>query len=199
MEDPKRPRRNVQISDSIKEAVASLESLPSDPNKYKVYISSLLSNRKLLPSVLQAPSLELKPLLKHLKYVYVGKENTLPVIIAWNLKAVQEEKLVHVLINHKIAIRWILDDIKGISPPICIHKILLEDGVKPTRETQRRLNLPMMEDAKKEILNLLDVRVIYPISDSKWVSIVQVIPKKYGITLVKNEENELVAASCLNR
>ena len=64
--------------------------------------------------------------------------------------------------------------------------------VQPTREAQRRLNPPMMEVVKKEILKLLDVGVIYPISDSKWVRPVQVVPKKFGVTVVKNNENELV-------
>ena len=47
----------------------------------------------------------------------------------------------------------------------------------------------MMEVVKKEIIKLLDCGVIYPISVSRWVSPVQVVPKKYGVTMVKNEEN----------
>ena len=50
----------------------------------------------------------------------------------------------------------------------------------------------MQEVVKKEILKLLDVGVIYPILDSKWVSPVHVVPKKSGITVVKNDKNELV-------
>ncbi|CAL2256387.1 unnamed protein product [Prunus armeniaca] len=73
-----------------------------------------------------------------------------------------------------------------------MHRILPEEGAKPTREAQRRLNPPMMEVVKKEIIKLLDCRVIYPISDSRWVSPVQVVPKKSVVTVVKNEENELV-------
>ena len=45
---------------------------------------------------------------------------------------------------------------------------------------------------KKEILKLLDVGVIYPITDSKWVSLTQVVPKKYGVTVVANENNDLI-------
>ncbi|KAH9768606.1 hypothetical protein KPL71_011668 [Citrus sinensis] len=97
-----------------------------------------------------------------------------------------------VLRDHKTAIGWTIADIKGISPSMCMHRILLEEGSKPTRDAQRRLHPPMMEVVKKEILKLLNVGIIYPISDSKWVSPVQVVPKKSGITVVKNEENELV-------
>ena len=49
-----------------------------------------------------------------------------------------------------------------------------------------------MEVVKKDILKLLDVGVIYPIADSKWVSLVQVVLKKSRITVVKNDDNELV-------
>ena len=49
-----------------------------------------------------------------------------------------------------------------------------------------------MEVVKKEVLKLLQVGIIYPISDSKWVSPVQVVPKKTGITVVENEKGELV-------
>ena len=65
-----------------------------------------------------------------------------------------------------------------------MHRILLEEGSKPTREAQCRFNPPMMEVVKKEILKLLDVGVIYPILDSKRVSPVQVVLKKSGVTAV---------------
>ena len=49
----------------------------------------------------------------------------------------------------------------------------------------------MKEVVKVEVLKLLDVGIIYPISDSKWVSLVQVVPKKSAIIVVKNEDDEL--------
>ncbi|XP_062088504.1 uncharacterized protein LOC133795068 [Humulus lupulus] len=160
--------------------------------KKVAFLNLPISNEKLQPSIIQAPTLELKPLLEHLKYVYLGKNETLPIIIARNLNQGQEEKLMRVLREYKTTIGWSIADIKGISPSMCMHRILLEEGSKPTREAQRRLNPPMMEVVKKEILKLLSVGIIYPISDSQWVSPVQVVPKKSGITVVKNDENELV-------
>ena len=50
----------------------------------------------------------------------------------------------------------------------------------------------MKEVVKKEVLKLLDVGVICPIADSKWVSPTQVVPKKSGVTVVENENNELI-------
>ncbi|XP_052291919.1 uncharacterized protein LOC127900755 [Citrus sinensis] len=91
-----------------------------------------------------------------------------------------------------MAIGWTIADIKRISHSMCMHRILLEEESKPIRNAQRRLNPSMMEVIKNEILKLLNVGIIYPIFDSKWVSPVKVVPKKSGITVVKNEENELV-------
>ncbi|CAN6573203.1 unnamed protein product [Malus baccata var. baccata] len=182
----------VPPSAEIGEMVAALESLPQHLGKPPNPIPIPVSTNKLLPSVIQAPVLELKPLPDHLKYVFLGDDETLPVIVSSSLTALEEEKLIRVLKEHKTAIGWTLADIKGISPTTCMHRILLEEGAKPTREAQRRLNPPMMEVVKKEIIKLLDCGVIYPISNSRWVSPVQVVPKKSGVTVVKNAENELV-------
>ncbi|CAN6560280.1 unnamed protein product [Malus baccata var. baccata] len=133
-----------------------------------------------------------KPLPSHLKYIFLGENETLPAIISSSLTAQEEEKLLRVLKEFKSALGWTLADIKGISPTTCMHHIFLEEGAKPTREAQRRLNPPMMEVMKKEIIKLLDCGVIYPISDSRWVSPVQCVPKKSGVTVVANAENELV-------
>ena len=45
---------------------------------------------------------------------------------------------------------------------------------------------------RAKFLKLLDVGIIYPISNSNWVSLVQFVPKKSGITVVKNEDDQLV-------
>ena len=81
---------------------------------------------------------------------------------------------------------------KGISPSICTHRINLELDVTPAIEGQRRLNPNIIEVVKKEFLKLLDAGMIYPITDSKWVSPVQVVPKKGGVTVIENDKNELI-------
>ncbi|CAN6554890.1 unnamed protein product [Malus baccata var. baccata] len=154
--------------------VAALESLPSQSGKSPLSILDSVLANKLLPSIVQPPTLELKPLPSHLKYVFLGEDQTLPVIISSSLMAQEEDRLIRVLKEHKSAIGWTLADIKGISPTTCMHRILLEEGAKPSREAQRRLNPPMLEVVKKE------------------VSPVQVVLKKSGVTVVKNEEQELV-------
>ncbi|CAN6580916.1 unnamed protein product [Malus baccata var. baccata] len=182
----------VPPSEELLEFVAALESSPKLDGKYTNRESIPISTNKLLPSIIQAPVLELKSLPSHLKYIFLGENETLPAIISSSLTAQEEEKLLRVLKEFKSALGWTLADMKGISPTTCMHHIFLEEGAKPTREAQRRLNPPMMEVVKKEIIKLLDCGVIYPISDSRWVSPVQCVPKKSGVTVVANAENELV-------
>ncbi|GJY80852.1 hypothetical protein Tco_0493603 [Tanacetum coccineum] len=103
-----------------------------------------------------------------------------------------EERLVSVLKNHKEAFARKTFDIPGISPSLCKHKINFEDDVKPVIQRQHRLNPNMKEVVKKEIIKLLEAGIIYAIEDSPWVSPVHYVPKKGGMTIVTNEDNELV-------
>ncbi|XP_070046578.1 uncharacterized protein [Nicotiana tomentosiformis] len=101
-------------------------------------------------SIEEPQKLELKPLLAHLRYAYLGNSELLPVIISSSLTIVQEEKLLRVLREHKKAIRWTITDIKRISLSFFMHKIFLEDGHRPNVEQQRRLNSIMKEVVKNE-------------------------------------------------
>ncbi|XP_010245491.1 PREDICTED: uncharacterized protein LOC104589022 [Nelumbo nucifera] len=98
------------------------------------------SSSKAKPSIEKPPTLELKPLPSHLKYVYLGNSSTLLVIISSYLTGLEEEKLIRVLREHKGVIGWSIGDIQGISPSVCMHKIMMEEGFKPMVQPQRRLN-----------------------------------------------------------
>ncbi|GJT05291.1 reverse transcriptase domain-containing protein [Tanacetum coccineum] len=143
-------------------------------------------------SIEEPPELELKDLPSHLEYAFLEENDKLPVIIAKGLKNDQKEALINVLKSHKRAIAWKITDIKGIDPRFCTHKILMEDDCKPSVQSQRRVNLKIHEVIKKEVIKLLDAGMIYPISDSPWVSPIHCVPKKGGMTVVANEENELI-------
>ncbi|KAL2237448.1 UNVERIFIED_CONTAM: Retrovirus-related Pol polyprotein from transposon [Sesamum indicum] len=187
----------IALDPSIGESVFEFEALPPLPSNL-AFIELPQSHTKLVPSILQAPTLELKELPKHLKYAFLGENDTLPVIISSKLSSLEEEKLIRVLLEFREAIGWTIADIKGLSPSTCMHRILLEEGAKPSREAQRRLNPPMMEVVKKEILKLLDAGIIFPISDSEWISPTQVVPKKTGITVVENSFGNLIPARVQN-
>nr|GEU77177.1 reverse transcriptase domain-containing protein [Tanacetum cinerariifolium] len=118
----------------------------------------------------------------HLEYAFLEGDDKLPVIIAKDLS--DEEKTA--------LIAWKLFDIKGIALEFCTHKILMEDNFELTVQHQRRVNLKIHDVIKKEVLKLLDAGLIYPISDSPWVSPVHCVPKKGGFTVVENKENELI-------
>ncbi|GJW33968.1 reverse transcriptase domain-containing protein [Tanacetum coccineum] len=70
--------------------------------------------------------------------------------------------------------------------------IIAKDDCKPSVQSQRRVNPKIHEVIKKEVIKLLDAGMIYPISDSPWVSPIHCVPKKGGMTVVANEENELI-------
>ncbi|GJY55860.1 hypothetical protein Tco_0454975 [Tanacetum coccineum] len=144
------------------------------------------------PSIKEPPELELKDLPSHLEYAFLEGTDKLPVIISKELKNEEKAALLKVLKSHKRAIAWKISDIKGINPSFCTHKILMEDDFKPAVQHQRRVNPKICEVIKKEVIKLLDAGLIYPISDSPWVSLVHCVPKKGGMTIVENEDNELI-------
>jgi hypothetical protein len=120
-------------------------------------------------------------------------------IIASDLVDAQEEKLLDILRKHKEAIGWTIEDIKGISPLMVMHKIHLEENTKPSREPQRRLNPAMQEVVRAEVIKLLDAGIIYPISDSKLVSPIHVVPKQARLTVAKNKDDMLVPTRVQSR
>nr|GFA83013.1 DNA-directed DNA polymerase [Tanacetum cinerariifolium] len=140
----------------------------------------------------EPPEVELKELPPHLEYAFLGDNGKWPVIIAKNLSSNEKTALVNVLKTRKKAIAWKLTDIKGIDPEFCSHKILLEEDYSPKVQSQRRVNPKIHDVIKKEVEKLLDAGLIYPISDSPWVSPIHCVPKKGGTTVIKNDENELV-------
>jgi hypothetical protein len=165
---------DLDLDKLMEQAEALLETAP------------LVSEEKEETVVPKSPKKELKPLPDSLKYKFLGPAKSLPVIIASDLIDTQEEELIGVLSEHKEAIGWTIEDIKGISPSLVMHKIHLEENSKPSREPQRRLNPAMQEVVRAEVIKLLDAEIIYPVSDSKWVSPIHVVPKWAGLTVVKN-------------
>jgi hypothetical protein len=90
-----------------------------------------------------------------LKYAYLDEKNIYPIIISANLSAEEEGKLLEVLKAHRAAIGYSLDDLKGISPALCMHKINFEEYAKPVEDFQRRLHTKMKEVVRKEVIKLL--------------------------------------------
>ncbi|CAM8951253.1 unnamed protein product [Rhodiola kirilowii] len=137
-------------------------------------------------------TVELKPLPTSLRYEFLGPNSTYPVIVNVSLTDVETQRLLDVLRKYRQALGYSIDDLKGISPDLCMHRINLEDDARPSRDALRRLNPKLNDVVKKEILKLLDAGIIYSVADSKWVSPVHVVPKKGGLTVVRNEQNELI-------
>nr|GEV26107.1 reverse transcriptase domain-containing protein [Tanacetum cinerariifolium] len=174
-------------SDFLLEEVDAFLALEDDPTSPK--ICEAKSDKS---SIDEPPEVELKDLPPHLQYVFLEGDDKLPVIIAKDLSFEEKTALITVLKSHKRAIAWKLPDIKGIDPEFCTHKILMEEDFEPAVQHQRRVNPKIHDVIKNEVLKLLDTGLIYPISDSPWVSPVHCVPKKGGFTVVDNEENELI-------
>nr|GEY49323.1 reverse transcriptase domain-containing protein [Tanacetum cinerariifolium] len=116
----------------------------------------------------EPPEVELKELQPHLEYAFLGENEKWPVIISKDLSVNEKSTLIDVLKSRKKAIAWKLIDIRGIDPEFCSHKILLEEDFSPKVQSQRRGNPKIHDVIKKEVEKLLDVGLIYPISNSPW-------------------------------
>ncbi|GJW49287.1 reverse transcriptase domain-containing protein [Tanacetum coccineum] len=173
-----------------------LNSDPSPSLNQESYLPEIKKELKVCKSaessIDEPPEVELKDLPPHLEYAFLADNNKLPVIIAKDLSDDEKTALIKVLKSRKQAIAWKLSDIKGINPEFCSHKILMEDDYEPAVQHQRRVNPKIHDVIKKEVEKLLDAGLIYPISDSPWVSPVHCVPKKGGMTVVTNDDNELV-------
>ncbi|GKB08469.1 reverse transcriptase domain-containing protein [Tanacetum coccineum] len=163
-----------------------------DPEGDILLLEAILNTKTVETSVDKPPEVELKELPPHLEYAFLEGDDKLPVIIAKDLKDEEKAALLKVLKSHKRAIAWKLSDIKGVSPEFCTHKILMEEDYEPSVQSQRRVNPKIHDVIKKEVEKLLDAGLIYPISDSPWVSPVHCVPKKGGMTVITNDENELI-------
>nr|GEV84390.1 reverse transcriptase domain-containing protein [Tanacetum cinerariifolium] len=130
---------------------------------------------------------DFEPPLLNQKHYFPEAHNDLKVVEPKNNKSSNDEPPevelkelppIWILNSRKKAIAWKLTDIRGINLEFCSHKILLEDDFSPKVQSQRRVNPKIHDVIKKEVEKLLDARLIYPISDSPWVSPVHCIPKK---------------------
>nr|GEZ44337.1 hypothetical protein [Tanacetum cinerariifolium] len=176
--------------------------LNEDPFQLPLMDLKQAEETKAKSSIEEPSELELKELPSHLEYAFLEDTEKLPVIIAKDLKDVEKEALIKVLKSHKRAIAWKISDIKGIDPKFSTHKILTEEDYKPAVQSQRMVNPKIHDVIKKEVIKLLDAGMIYPIFDSLWVSPIHCVRKKGGMTVVANENNELIPtrdsfSSCL--
>nr|GEV44850.1 reverse transcriptase domain-containing protein [Tanacetum cinerariifolium] len=159
----------IKIEDSefdIEGDILLIEKLLNeDPCQFPPKDLKVAEESKEKSSVEKSPGFELKELPPYLEYAFLEDNNKWPVIISKDLSVDEKTALI---------------------------KILLEEDYEPKVQSQRRVNPKTHDVIKKEVKKLLDAGLIYPISDSPWVSPVHCVPKKEGMTVVTNDENELV-------
>ena len=127
-----------------------------------------------------------------LRYAFLHGDTESPIIISDKLSDEESERLITFLKKHGAILGYSLQDLKGISPTLYTHHMPLDPDISPSREHQRRLNNAMRKVIKKEVLKLLHAGIIYPMPYSEWVSPIQVVPKKGGMTVVPNENGEAI-------
>nr|GEY13769.1 hypothetical protein [Tanacetum cinerariifolium] len=186
-------KSQVKLKESFLNDDPSLP-LPNQGNylpevRKELKISEAKSNKSSIDEPLEV---ELKNIPPHLEYVFLEGDDKFPVIIAKDLSVEEKTALITVLKSHKRAITWKLSDINGIDPEFCTHKILIEEDFEPAVQHQIRVNSKIHDVVKQEVIKLFDAGLIYPISDSPWVSPVHCVPKKGSFTVVENEDNELI-------
>jgi len=139
------------------------------------------------------PPIELKPLTSGLRYAFLNGDVEPPLIMS--IKPSEEEiaQVITILEKHRPILGYAIQDLKGTSHALCTHRIPLDLDKTPSREPQQRLNNAMREVVKKEVLKLLHAGIIYLIPHSERESLVQVVPKEGGMTVVENNKNKLVA------
>jgi hypothetical protein len=191
LRDPKQRvmenQANDQQDEELIEATEGLE--PQDGSLEEDMFEVIGEIKHEQPQVL---GVDLKTLPKGLKYEFLGPDNTYPVIVSDELSPEENDMLLNLLKQHKKVIGYSIDDLKGLSPAFCTCRIPMEDQRKPVVDHQRRLTHAMREVVKKEVIKLLYAGIIYPLPHSELVSPVHYVPKKGGLTMVKNEKNKLI-------
>ncbi|GJR90111.1 reverse transcriptase domain-containing protein [Tanacetum coccineum] len=138
-----------------------------DPEGDILILEALLNSDPLPPQPNQGDYL---PEIQRDLKIVEPKKSSIEYAVSYEPKNETSRPIIKVLKSRKQAIAWKLSDIKGINPEFCSHKILMEDDYEPAVQHQRRVNPKIHDVIKKEVEKLLDAGLIYPISDSPWVS-----------------------------
>jgi hypothetical protein len=166
LRDPLQRAMENQVSDQqdeeLDEATKGLE--PQDGSMEEEKFEDI---GEIEPEEPQVPEVDLKPLPKGLKYEFLGPDKTYPVIVSDELSLEENKKLLILLKKHRKVIGYSINDLKGLSPAFCTHRIPMEDQCKPILDHQRRLTHAMREVVKKEVIKLLDARIIYSVPHSE--------------------------------
>ena len=111
------------LTKSLTTAKLDCEDLSATPELIETtLVLEVTKEESVLEEVKKTPDgLVLKELPKGLKYAFLGRNETKPVIISFQLENDMEVKLLGVLEKNSEAFAWSIDDIKGISPSICMH------------------------------------------------------------------------------
>lgn len=105
----------------------------------------LVSDNLIPPSIEQPPSLWLKPLPSHLRYIFLGENDTLPIIISNKLSTEQENRVCEVISKRIKVMEWKNSTIEGLSLSNVVHKLYMKDSYRATKMKERGVKFKMKE------------------------------------------------------
>jgi hypothetical protein len=97
-----------------------------------------------------------------------------------SLEPEQKTQVIETLQRQFDAFAWDYADMKGIHSDTCTQHIYTNNQIRLARQPHQRMNLSLKDIVKEKLQKLLQVNLIYPISDSQWVSPLVIVPKKNG-------------------
>jgi hypothetical protein len=131
-------RANDQRDEELEETTKGLE--PQDGSAEEEKFEDI---GEIKPEEPEVPEVDLKPFPKGLNYEFLGPDKTYPVIVSDELSPEENEKLLNLLKKHRKVIGYLINDLKGLSPAFCTHRIPIEEQCKPVVKHQRRLTHAM--------------------------------------------------------
>ncbi|KAL3685683.1 hypothetical protein R1sor_003705 [Riccia sorocarpa] len=108
------------------------------------------------------------------------EDNPKLVKIGNHLSKEQKEGIIKLLKDYSRVFAWTYEDMKGVPPEICQHKIKLLPSAKPMVQRPYRMNPNYAETIRKEIEKLKEADFIYPVKEYDWLSPIVIVPKKNG-------------------
>ncbi|KAL3691906.1 hypothetical protein R1sor_005557 [Riccia sorocarpa] len=113
--------------------------------------------------------------------INIGTEGESKLVkIANHLSEEQKKGIINLLKDYSRVFAWIYEDMKGVLPEICQHKIKLLPSAKPMVQRPYRMNPNYAETVKKEIKKLKEADFIYLVKEYDWLSPIVIVPKKNG-------------------
>ena len=107
-------------------------------------------------------------------------DNPRPVFISKNIK--DDELLEYIALLREFAdcFAWSYAEMHGLDPKIAVHKLSLQEDIKPVKQGQRRFRLDVMDKIQQEVHKLKSIGFIREDQYPEWLANIVPVTKKNG-------------------